>query len=130
MQRHPELSLQYAAFIKEFVDLEHMEPVPREEIHNSCSEHYYLPHHAVFKASSTTTKLSVVFDASAKTSNGVSLNDTLMVGPMIQQNVFDLLLRFRFHKYGYTADVAKMYRQIKLSPKDENFLGVKDNSLA
>ena len=120
LQRSPELAKQYSEFFKEFRDLGHLEVVPADQIHTPCSEHYYLPHHAVFKESSSTTKLRVVFDASAKTSTGISLNDTLMVGPMIQQNVYDLLLRFRFYKYGYTADVAKMYRQVVLSPGDRD----------
>ena len=44
---------------------------------------FYLPHHAVFKESSLTTKVRVVFDGSAKSSTGIPLNDTLMVGPTI-----------------------------------------------
>lgn len=42
---------------------------------------YYLPHHAVMKPDSTTTKLRVVFDGSAKTTSGLSLNDVQHVGP-------------------------------------------------
>ncbi|GJQ75227.1 hypothetical protein Trydic_g9827 [Trypoxylus dichotomus] len=38
---------------------------------------YYLPHHGVIKMDSTTTKLRVVFDASVKTSSGLSLKDVL-----------------------------------------------------
>ena len=42
---------------------------------------FYLPMHAVCKNSSTTTKLRAVFNASVKSSTGVSLNDLLLVGP-------------------------------------------------
>lgn len=79
---------------------------------------YYLPHHAVFKESSTTTKTRVVFDASAKSSNGVSLNDVLMVGPNIQQDIVSITLRFRTHRYAMTADITKMYRQISIHATD------------
>ncbi|XP_024884898.1 uncharacterized protein LOC112462775, partial [Temnothorax curvispinosus] len=56
---------------------------------------FYLPHHGVVKSDSTTTKLRVVFDASAKDLNGVSLNDVLRSGPKLQTDIVVILLRFR-----------------------------------
>ena len=54
----------------------------------SPREGYYLPHHAVIKRSSSTTQLRVVFDGSLKSATGLSLNDVLMVGPTIQNDLF------------------------------------------
>ncbi|XP_075233847.1 uncharacterized protein LOC142331699 [Lycorma delicatula] len=84
------------------------------------SKVFYLPHHAVFKETSLTTKLRVVFDGSAKSNNGLSLNDTLMIGPMVQQDLFSIILRFRVHNYVITSDITKMYRQILVTQKDSN----------
>ena len=112
---------QYRDFINEFKSLGHLEKVPDEEINNGCQNRFYLPHHAVLKESSTTTKLRVVFDGSAKTSTGTSLNDILLVGPTLQPDIFDLLIRFRQYMIGMTADVAKMSRQIALAPNAKPF---------
>ena len=76
--------------------------------------------HAVYKASSTTTKVRAVFDASAKSSTGVSLNDTLLVGPTIHPPLVDVLLRFRSRPVALTADVSKMYRAIELTDDDKD----------
>ena len=82
---------------------------------------YYLPHHAGIKESSATTKLRVVFDASAKTSNGYSLNNNLAVGPTIQDDIFSHLLRLRTHKYVLSADIEKMYRQVLVREEDRKY---------
>ena len=80
----------------------------------------YLPYqprrlwHAVFKKSSSTTKVRVVYDASARTSSGNSLNDVLEVGPTINPTLQDVLLRFRTYRVAVTADISKMYREILL----------------
>lgn len=79
---------------------------------------YYLPHHSVVKEASTTTRLRVVFDASVKTSSNLLLND---VGPVIQDSLFRILIRFRMHKYVFTADITKMYRQINVYEQHHRF---------
>ncbi|XP_043071692.1 uncharacterized protein LOC122322695 [Drosophila grimshawi] len=88
----------------------------------SLSEpHYYIPHHCVLKPSSESTKLRVVFDASCRTSNQTSLNDHLLVGPTLQDDLYLLLLRFRLHRYAITADVTKMYRQVNVDLNDRKY---------
>ena len=118
---NPDLRKRYSDFINEFISLDHMEGIPQEEINKPSNEVYYLPHHCVFKEDSTTTKLRVVFDGSAKTSNGVSLNESLMVGPVVQNDLFTILNRFRFKVVALSADIAKMYRQVELDSPDKDF---------
>ena len=72
------------------------------------------------KPTSTTTKLRAVFDASAQSSSGASLNDLLLPGPTVYAPLQDILLRFRQHRIGLTADVSKMFRIIELHPKDKD----------
>ena len=76
--------------------------------------------HAVYKENSTSMKLRVVFDASAKTSSGASLNDTLMVGPTLHPTLETILLRFRSYTIALTGDISKMFRVVELSPADRN----------
>ena len=76
-----------SAFNIRFFSLGHMEVIPDKGIAISNNDSYYLPHHCVFKEDSSTTKLRVVFDASAKTSSGVFLNKQLMIGPKLQSDL-------------------------------------------
>ncbi|XP_043498822.1 uncharacterized protein LOC122522080 [Polistes fuscatus] len=117
LSRKPKIRDEYIKFLSEYEELGHMTRIeggPHED-------RFYLPHHAVLKHTSITTKLRVVFDASAKTSNGKSLNNVLMVGPTIQEDLFALLVRFRSHAIAITADIAKMYRQIIIDPRDRKY---------
>ncbi|XP_033218228.1 uncharacterized protein LOC117173695 [Belonocnema kinseyi] len=92
---------------------------------------FYLPHHAVIRADDITTKIRFVFNGSTKTSTGVSLNDSLMVGPKIQDDLFILLTRFRSHRFALTADIEKMYRQVLVHPDDasKNFVSPKSRRI-
>ncbi|XP_058839748.1 uncharacterized protein LOC131695296 [Topomyia yanbarensis] len=116
-QSNSELRLSYTEFIHEFQQLGHM-----KEVMSQTDEHpvFYLPHHAVLKPDSTTTKLRVVFDASCKSSSGVSLNDALMVGPVVQEDLLSIIIRFRLHPVAIVADIEKMYRMIKVQPFDQH----------
>lgn len=81
LAKDPNLKKQYVKFLNEYQELGHMTEV-QPSIEDSHS-FYYLPHHSVTKESSSTTKTRVVFYASAKTSSDLSLNDVLMIGPII-----------------------------------------------
>ena len=100
--------------VKEYFELGHAEPVPRSDMNKPVDQVLHLPIHAVYKQSSSTTKIRAVFDASAKSTTGTSSNDLLLVGPTIHPPLIDVLLRFRMHRVALTADVSKMYRNIKL----------------
>ncbi|XP_040151330.1 uncharacterized protein LOC120893471 [Anopheles arabiensis] len=117
LQREPDTQRAYVDFMDEYLRLGHISKVAASSTND---ESFYLPHHPVFKTDSTTTKCRVVFDASSKSSTGVSLNDTLMVGPTIQQDATSILLRFRTQPIALTADVTKMYRQVWIHPKDRS----------
>lgn len=110
--------MEYSSFIKEYCDLNHMSPI--SSIPSDVTT-YFLPHHCVLKADSTSTKLRVVFDGSSRSSSGLSLNEILMCGPNIQPHLFDILIRFRSFLIALTGDICKMYRCVKMSFPD-NYL--------
>ena len=104
--------------VQGYLDLQHAEPAPAEA--SLPPQHYYLPMHAVFKQSSTSTKIRVVFDGSAATTTGISLNQSLLAGPTIQPTLNNILLKFRCYPIALNADITKMYREVKLSPQDKD----------
>ncbi|XP_017788506.1 PREDICTED: uncharacterized protein LOC108571047 [Habropoda laboriosa] len=118
LNTQPDIKDEYTTFLEEYESLGHMSEITDKEQLDTA---YYLPHHAVYKASSTTTKLRVVFDGSAKTTSGLSLNNVQFVGPVVQNDLISILLRFRKHRYVISADIAKMYRQIWVREQDRKF---------
>ncbi|XP_028159005.1 uncharacterized protein LOC114351861 [Ostrinia furnacalis] len=119
LAKSPNLKDLYSDVIAEYLELGHMEKVPNDEIDKS--ESVYLPHHAVVKLNRTTTKLRVVFDASCRDKNGVSLNSELLVGPRLQSDLRHLAMRWRLHPICLVADIVKMYRQIKVANEDVDY---------
>ena len=61
----------------------------------------------------------MVFDASTKY-NGVSLNDLIYRGPKLQQELFDVLLRFRRYPIALVCDITEMYLQIMICLTDRS----------
>jgi hypothetical protein len=104
----PQLKKDYADFLEEYVQLGHMTPLDAAEVRRN-SPSFYVPHHGVCKQTSSTTKTRVVFNSSEKSSNGVSLNDILMTGPKVKDDLFDIVQIFRLHRIVMSADVEKMY---------------------
>ena len=100
--------------VSECIKSGHAERVPEHDLSKPVSEVLYLPMHMVYKESSSMTKVRVVFDASAKSSTRVSLNDLLLVGPTVHPTLVDVLLRFRLY---LIADISRIYRAVHLVTK-------------
>lgn len=115
LMQNENMKAEYYKFLDEYGTLGHMQEISELFVD---TEGYFIPHHAVFKETSQTTKIRVVFDASAKSDTGVSLNDTLKVGPTVQQELFSIITRFRTYTFAMTADLEKMYRQVRVHPAD------------
>lgn len=112
MNSNSELRDRYVNFMNEYEKLGHMRVVSAPAIAQTV---FYLPHHGVLKEDSLTTKLRVVFDGSARTTTGQSLNDIQMIGPVIQSELFAILVRFRKYLYVFSTDIEKMYRQVLIT---------------
>lgn len=82
---------------------------------------HFLPHHAVVRRDKSTTKVRVVYDASAR-STGCSLNECLHKGPKFDQKILDILIRFRTHKIALTADVEKAFLMVSVQESDRDVL--------
>ena len=79
-----------------------------------------MPHHAVYKRDRLSTKVRIVFDASAKVGKEPSLNDCILQGPALQPNLVSILIRFRNHLVALMTDIKKMFLQIELAEKDRD----------
>ena len=107
----------FNAVKEEYFEMGHAKPVPAADLEKLEQDAFYLPMHVVRKESSSTTEIRA---ASAKTSYGVSLNDTLLVGPTVHSTPIDVLLRFRFHSVALTMDVSRIYRAVELTSSDRD----------
>ncbi|XP_059054951.1 uncharacterized protein LOC131848997 [Achroia grisella] len=117
LHSNPQLFIKYQQFIHEYLSLKHAHYVDIECYDSNRSPVYFLPHHAVINMNSKTTKLRVVFDGSMKTNKKISVNDLQSNGPVVQRELFDIILLFRLGKFTFTADIKRMFRNVKVNPK-------------
>lgn len=107
----------YVDFMREYRDSNDMSL----DLSDPLVQSGFLAFHCVLNLSSTTTKLRVVFNASAQTSSSYSLNDVQCVGPVIQSDSAQLLMKFRLHNIVEKADISKFYRTIEVNPDQRKY---------
>lgn len=105
--KNPELQAAYSKQINDMIKAGYL--VLATERPRPGELAYYLPHHSIKKDN------RIVYDGSCKTDTGVSLNDVLMLGPKLQRDLHETIMRFRRHKIAVYADIRKMYNQVRLS---------------
>ncbi|XP_055614744.1 uncharacterized protein LOC129761065 [Uranotaenia lowii] len=115
LQRNNDLRAEYQEFMSQYAALGHMQRVDHT---THSSPQYYLSHLAVIREESSTTKVRVVFDAACKSVTGKSLNDVLIVGAVIQDDLRTIILRTRINAILLIADIKQMYRQILVNEHD------------
>ena len=129
LEKDPDLLEKYSNIIHEQFAKGIIERVGSSEEDNEIRK-YYIPHHAVITPEKATTKIRIVYDASAKIKRSVkSLNECLYRGPVILEDLCGLLLRFRMKKVGLVLDIEKAFLQVGFHEPDRNvarFLWLKD----
>lgn len=115
-KRNSDIKTQYIAAMREYINNGHMvETSPNEIKNQKC---YFIPHQAVIKETSATTKIRIVLDASSPSSTGYSLNQALYKGRHLTPEVFQTLIHFHIPPIAFIADIQKMYHHIFVYPED------------
>lgn len=94
----------------------HARKVPKDRLDHPVGAVWYLPHHPVLNPNKP-DKVRVVFDCAAKY-QGTSLNDQLLQGPDLTNNLVGVLTRFRQEPVALMADIESMFHQVHVSPND------------
>ena len=116
VENNEQFGQQYDKVIESYAEKEFIEQIPNQPV-----EGHYMPHHAVFK-NSTTTPFRIVFNASSKPNDGQSLDDCLMTGPSLTAKLHEVLLLFHQGKYAVTADICQVFHRIIVHEADRKFL--------
>ena len=104
--------------MQDYIDRGYARKLSNLEAETTSSKTNYLPHHAVLNPNKP-GKVRVVFDATAK-HEGTSLNQNLLQGPDMTNNLVGVLLRFRQDRTVLMADVQAMFHQVRVAPEDQD----------
>lgn len=113
LEKNKVLQEKYKDAVEDYIAQGHARKVSLHQVPRSV---WYLPHHPVIHPQKP-EKTRVVFDCAAKFRN-TSLNEQLLQGPDLTNNLVGVLLRFRQEQIGLTADIEKMFHQVRVSPQD------------
>ena len=120
LRQTPQLLAEYDSVIKDQISKGIVKVVDDPHPSDDGRTHY-LPHHGVVREDKATSKLRIVYNASAR-AEGPSLNDCLYTGPKFGQSIFNILLRFRLHKVALAGDIEKAFLMVSVDEGDRDSL--------
>lgn len=121
LMRNSQYKTDYTAFMTQLIEKGHAEKVPMETSNDAKTGNtWYIPHHGVYH-SKKPDKIRIVFDCSAEY-DGQSLNQHLLSGPDLINNLTGVLCRFRKERVAVTCDIEGMFHQVGVDEPDRDFL--------
>ena len=117
LQKDPEKLQQCLQSVEKNIQKKYIEPVPPDEVENPPYQTWYLP---IFPVEHKNKAPRLVYDASAKY-HGISLNDALLQGPDMNNQLRSVLLRFREQPIAFAADIEAMFNNFAV-PTDQKDL--------
>ena len=111
-KKEPAMLEEYDSVITEQIKSGVIEKVSEKD--ESVTVHY-IQHLAVIRKEAKTTKLRVVYDASAKSNKtSVSLNECLLKRPSLNPLLFHILLRFREKRTALVGDIEEAFLSVEV----------------
>ena len=115
-----DLKTRYHKTVKQYIDNNHATKMSPEDLTpektSTTNNINYIPHHAVLNQYKL-DKVRMVYDAAAKYRN-CSLNDHLLKGPDLLNNLVSIVIRFRLGQFTVTSDINKMFDQLRVRKED------------
>ena len=119
LERNPELLQRYDDIIKEQLQ----DGVVERVTESAKGKQFYLPHKPVVRQSAESTKVRIVFDASARENeNSPSLNECLETGPPLQNQLWHVMLRNRFYPVAIAGDLVKAFLQVRIQENERDVM--------
>ena len=117
MLRNPQYQQEYTQFVENLLT----KGYARKQSSNKATpgKVWYLPHHGV--SHSVKKSIRVVFDCSARFQQRC-LNDELLQGPDLVNQLVGVLIRFRKEPIAFSADIESMFYQIRVPEEQRSFL--------
>ena len=117
LKRNDKLRDEYEKIVREQLDQDIIEKAPEQPTGDRV---FYMPHKPVVRESATTTKVRMVFDASAKPHPlANSVNECMHTGPPLQPLLWDMV-RVRMSTHLLLADLQKAFLQIAIKEEDRD----------
>ena len=116
--RNEQLKADYTQIVEEQLEEGIVERIPTKQTGERV---FYLPHKAVVRTEAVTTKVRMVFDASAKPQPlAASINECMYTGPSLQPLLWDIMIRSRMSENLLLGDIKKAFLQIGIKEEDRD----------
>ena len=118
LRQKEQLKAEYTHIIEEQLEEGIVERIPNKPTGKRV---FYLPHKAVVRTEAVTTKVRMVFDASAKPHPlAASINECMYTGPSLQPLLWDIMIRSRMSENLLLGDIKKAFLQIGIKEEDRD----------